>query len=64
MNEKVCLTFLKNCKVTKLKPGTHMKMGLIYNVYQNLGQGPITCGVKSLDRFYIAMLPCPTVMSG
>ena len=25
-------------------------------------QGPITYGLKSLDRFYDAILPCPTVV--
>ena len=25
-------------------------------------KGPDTHGLKSLDRFYDAMLPCPTVM--
>ena len=34
----------------------------MYCVYQNQDQGPITHGVKSLDRFYVAMLPYPTVM--
>ena len=38
--------------VTKLKLGTHMPTGLMYRVYQNQGQGPITLGVTSLDRFY------------
>ena len=34
----------------------------MYPVYWNQGQGPITHGVKSLARFYIAILLCPTVM--
>ena len=34
----------------------------MYHVYRNQGQGPITHGVESLDRFYIGMLPWPTVM--
>ena len=34
----------------------------MYRVYWNQGQGPITHGVKSLDRFCVAMLPCPVVM--
>ena len=55
--KKNCRTFLKNCKVTKLKPGTHMESGLMYPVYQNQGQGPLTHVVKSLDRFRVAMLP-------
>ena len=39
-------------KALKLKLGTHMDSGLVYCVYQNQGQGPITLGVTSLDRFY------------
>ena len=34
----------------------------MYHVFGNQGQGPITHGLKSLDRFYDAMLPCPTVV--
>ena len=34
----------------------------MYPVYWNQGQGPTTHGVKSLGRFYITILPCPTVM--
>ena len=30
----------------------------MYLVFQNQGQGPITHGLKSLDRFYDTMLPC------
>ena len=48
------LIFLKIEKVTKLKPGTHMDSWLMYHVYQNQGQGPITHAVKFLDKFYIA----------
>ena len=44
--------FLKNCKGYKAETGTHMDSGLLYCVYQNQGQGSITPGVKSLDRFY------------
>ena len=39
-----------------------MDSRLIYCVYWNQGQKLRTHGVKSLDRFNIAMLPCPTVM--
>ena len=39
-------------KAVKLKLGTHMDNGLMYKVYHNQGQGPITLGVTSLDRFY------------
>ena len=46
------LSFLKNCKGTTLKPGTHMNSGLMHCVYHNQGQGLITFGVKSCDRFY------------
>ena len=42
-----------------------MGSGLMYHVFWNSGQGPITHGLKSLDRFYDAMLPYPTlVLSG
>ena len=34
----------------------------MYHALRNQGQGPTTHGLKSLDRFYNAMLPCPTVM--
>ena len=34
----------------KLKLGTHMDSGLLYHIYQNQGQGPITLGVTPLDR--------------
>ena len=34
----------------------------MYHVFRNQGQGPITHGLKSLDRFYDAVLPCPTVV--
>ena len=33
-----------------------MHSGLMYRVYQNQGQEPITLGVTSLDRFYILPL--------
>ena len=39
-----------------------MDSGLVYLVFRNQGQGPITRGLKSLDRFYDAMLPCFTVV--
>ena len=35
----------------------------MYPVYQNQSQGPLTHGVKFLDRFYVAMSPCPAVVS-
>ena len=34
----------------------------MYRVFRNQGQGPITHGLKYLDRFYDAILLCPTVM--
>ena len=37
--------FLKNCKVTKLYLCTHIPSGLMYGVYRNPGQRPITLGV-------------------
>ena len=36
----------------KLKLGTHIYSGLLYHIYQNQGQGPITLGVTFLDRLY------------
>ena len=39
-----------------------MGSGLMYRVFRNQSQGPITYGLKSLDRFYDAMLPCSTVV--
>ena len=43
-------------KAVKLKLGTHIDNGLMYDVYRNQGQGPITLGVTFLDRFYIIPL--------
>ena len=61
--QKMFITlFSRTVRLTKLKPGTHMGSGLMYCVYQKQGQGSITQGIKSHDRFYITMLPCPTVM--
>ena len=53
--------FSKTVRVTKLKPGTQMESGLMCHVYWNQGQGPIS-HEKFLDRFYVSMLPFPTVM--
>ena len=39
-------------KVVKLKLSTHMDNGLMYHIYQDQGQGLITFGVTSFDRFY------------
>ena len=39
-----------------------LKSGLLYHVYRNQGQGPITHGVKFFNRLYVAMLACPTVL--
>ena len=44
------------------KSGTRMDSGLMYLVFRNQDQGPITHGLKSLDRFYNTMLPCPAVV--
>ena len=41
--------FSRTVRVKKLKPGTHT---LMYCVYHNQGQRPITFGVKSPDWFY------------
>ena len=34
----------------------------MYLVFKNQGQGPTIHGLKSLDRFYDAMLSCLTVV--
>ena len=39
-----------------------MDNGFLYHVFRNLGQGPTTHGLKSLDRVCDAMLPYPTVV--
>ena len=58
-----CRTFLKNYMGHNAEIWfTVVESGLMYRVYRNQGQGPITRGIKSLDRFYVAMLPCATVM--
>ena len=43
-------------KAVKLKYGTHMDSGLMYCVYQNQGQGPITLRVTSFIGFTILPL--------
>ena len=40
-------------QAVKLKLNTHMDIGLMYGVYQNQGQGPITLRVTFLDVFAI-----------
>ena len=39
-------------KAVKLKPDIHMDSRLMYCVYKNQGQEPITPGNKFPDRFY------------
>ena len=34
----------------------------MYSIFRSQAQGPITHGLKSLDKFYNAMLPCPAVV--
>ena len=59
---KIFHTFLKNCKGYKVETWyTHGQWVDVSCILES-GQGSITHGVKSLDRFYVAMLPCPTVM--
>ena len=43
-------------KAVKLKLGTHMDSGLMYRIYQNQGQGPITLRISLLDTFYNLLL--------
>ena len=44
--------FSGTMKAVKLKLGTHMDSGLMYRVYQNQGQRPVTPRVTPLHRFY------------
>ena len=39
-------------KAARLKLNSNMDSGLVYRVYQNQDQGPITLRVIHLDRFY------------
>ena len=48
--------FSGTMEVVKLKFNTHMDNGLMYPVYRIQGQGPITLGVASFDRFYNLLL--------
>ena len=50
MEENFITDFLGTVKAVKLKLGLHMDNGLIYCVYHNQGQGPITIGITSIDR--------------
>ena len=60
------------CGPTSMKIIPHLRAfkkwythGQWVDVFRNQGQGPITLGLKSLDRFYNTMLQCPTlVLSG
>ena len=45
INETFFTDFLGATKALKLKLSTYMDKGLMYHVYQNQGQGPITLGV-------------------
>ena len=40
-------------RVTKLKPVTHMDSGLMFFLYQNQGQEPITLGINPLIGFTV-----------
>ena len=60
--KNIVALFSRTVRVTKLNPGTHMESGLMYHVYRNQGQGPVTHGVKSIDMFYVAILPCYHVL--
>ena len=44
--------FSRTVRVTKLKPVTHMFSRLMYRVYGNQGQGPMTHGFKSLQQTF------------
>ena len=45
-----------------LKKWYTLDSGLMYCVFRNQGHRRVTCVLKSLDRFYDAMLPCPRVV--
>ena len=60
--KNVCRTFLKNCKGNKIETWWHMERGLMYHACRNQGKDPYRSEINPLDRFYVAMLPCPTVM--
>ena len=40
--KKIATLFSRTVRITKLKPGIHMDIGLIYCVYRKQGQEPIT----------------------
>ena len=47
ISEKNFITFFsRTVRVTNLKPGSHMDSGLMYCVYKNQGQEPITFGIS------------------
>ena len=60
--KNVCRTFLKTCKGDKIETWWQMERGLMYRVCRNQGKDPYLNEINTLDRFYVAMLPCPTVM--
>ena len=47
-----CYRFLRSYESCKLKTGKQMDSGLMYPIYQNQGQGPISLRVTYLDTFY------------
>ena len=55
---------LRNYDSYKVKAWyTHGQWAVLYRVYQNKGQGPITLGVTSADMFYnlpLMKIFCPT----
>ena len=51
-NENFCYRFLRNYESCKVETRYTNAQWADIRVYQNQGQGPITIGVKSLDRFY------------
>ena len=50
--KKITSDFSGATKALKLKLRTHMDSGLLYDVYQNQGKGPISLGITSFNRFY------------
>ena len=51
--KKIITDFSGTMKAIELKLGKQVASGLMYHVYQNQGQEPITLGVTSIDSFRI-----------
>ena len=60
--KNICHFFLKNFKSNKVETWYSYGKWIGVSCIPESGPRAYTLGVKSLDRFYVAMLPCPTVM--